>query len=170
MNQRPTDQEYAPYYGHYIGQAKGDEIISALRTGLKDITDFAKSLSAEKWNHRYAPDKWTIKEALIHVIDAERVFAYRALRIGRRDTTPMPGFSQNEYVPYSRANDRSPESVIAEYQAVRQATLALFQQFNEEDLLAMGTASEFPVSCRALGFIIAGHEQHHLRIFRERYL
>lgn len=170
MNQRPNPGEYGEYYNLYIQQAKGDQIIAALETGQQDLLELMNALPADKWDHKYGPDKWTIKEVIIHIIDAERVFAYRALRIGRHDETPLRGFDQNDYVPHYQVADRSPASIIAEYQAVRLATLSLYQNFQDADLKAIGTASGQPASCRALGFIIAGHEQHHLRIIQERYL
>jgi len=147
MSQRPKENEHSAYYLRYIQQAKGDQILETLDTGEKDLTTYLENLPAEKWNHKYAPDKWTIKEAVIHIIDAERIFAYRALRIGRRDTTPLQGFEQNGYVPFYNVDKRSPESILAEYRSVRQASRILFEQFSEEDLLAMGTASDQPASC-----------------------
>ncbi len=169
MNQRPKENEYAPYYGLYIQQAKGDQISTTLDIGEKDLTEYLENLPIEKWDHKYAPDKWTIKESVIHIIDAERIFAYRALRVGRRDQSPLRGFEQNGYVPFYQVDQRTPASILAEYRSVRQASRTLFEHFSEDDLLAMGTASDQPVSCRALAFMISGHEQHHLSIFRERY-
>lgn len=170
MNQRPTPDEYNEYYGLYIEQAKEDQITTALETGQQDLLNLMNTLPADKWDHKYGPDKWTIKEAILHVIDTERIFSYRALRIGRHDETPLRGFDQNDYVPHYNAAGRSPASIIAEYQATRTATLSLFQHLTDADLKAMGTASGQPTSCRSLGFMIAGHEQHHLRIIQERYL
>ena len=169
MSQRPKENEHSSYFALYIRQAKGDQILDTLDTGEKDLITYLESLPIEKWDHKYAPDKWTIKEAVIHIIDTERIFAYRALRIGRRDPTPLRGFDQNDYVPFYQADKRTPASLIEEYRSVRHASRSLFLHFSEEDLLAMGTASDQPVSCRALAFMIAGHEQHHLSIFKERY-
>ncbi|MDH3652238.1 MAG: DinB family protein, partial [Saprospiraceae bacterium] len=112
---------------------------------------------------------WTVKELLLHMIDTERIFAYRALRIARSDLTPMAGFDQDDYVPYSNANERSSTSIVSEYSAVRQATIQLFKNFTDAMYAKCGTASERPFTPLALGFIIAGHEIHHLRILMEKY-
>ena len=107
---------------------------------------------------------------MLHIIDTERVFAYRAMRVARNDKTPMPGFEQDDYVPNSNASQRSASSVIEEYAALRNSTIQLFQNFSEDQLNRIGTASGFPISTLALGFILAGHEAHHMRIIREKYL
>jgi len=119
--------------------------------------------------HRYAPGKWSVKEVVGHVTDAERVFGYRALRIARADTTPMPGFDENAWVPAANFDRRSMPELVAGYQAVRAATVALFSSFDEEALTRRGTANDQEVSVRALAHIMAGHELHHMTILRERY-
>ena len=167
---RPSPEEAAPYYHGYINQIQSDDILTALAENTQQMLDWLASISIEKWEYRYAPNKWTPKEVLLHLIDSERVFAYRALRIARTDTTPLPGFDQNIYVPSSKANDRSPESLIAEYVAVRNASMHLFQHLEEEAWDRQGEASGFPVSVRALAYILAGHEIHHKKIIEERYL
>ena len=167
---RPRPEEYGSYYNTYISKVKTDDCLEALSKGKDSAVAFYKNIPAEKWNYKYGPEKWTIKEVLLHVIDAERVFAYRALRIARNDQTPLPGFDQNLYVPNSRANDRSPASLIDEYRAVREATLSLYSFLDDEALGRTGTASDFPASPLALGFIMAGHEIHHIGILKERYL
>lgn len=169
MSQRPVEGEYAPYFEKYIAQAKGDLITTTIQSSQEELLAYLQNLPVEKWDYKYGPDKWTIKEVMLHIIDTERIFMYRALRVGRHDTTPLKGFEQDDYVPYCNVDQRSPESIIAEYQSVRAASLSLFQHFREEDLKVIGNASEKPISCRALGFMIAGHEQHHLRILKERY-
>ena len=120
--------------------------------------------------HRYAPGKWTIKEVLIHICDTERIFAYRALRIGRGDITPLPGFEQDDYVPVSQANSRSIKNILAEYESVRKATLTLFNSMPRQAFTHIGTCNNSPVSLRALAYMIAGHEMHHVAIIKERYL
>lgn len=169
MSQRPAEGEFAPYFGKYIDQAKGDIIVESITSSQKELEDYLQQLPLEKWDHKYGPDKWTIKEVMLHIIDTERIFMYRALRVGRHDVTPLKGFEQDDFVPHYNVTNRTPESILAEYQTVRAASLSLFKHFREEDLKAVGNASEKPVSCRALGFMIAGHEQHHLRILKERY-
>jgi uncharacterized protein len=166
---RPETDEYAPYYGTYIGKVPGDAA-EALAAAFATTPALLAAIPAVRWDYAYAPGKWTIKELLLHVLDTERIMAYRALRISRGDQTPLPGFDQDPYVPNSGAADRSPESLIAEYCAVRQATLHLLAGLPPATLTNRGTASTFEVSVRALVYIIAGHERHHLAILRERYL
>ena len=167
---RPTQKEYSPYYEGYINQISGDNFLEALKNGLNSTVQFFEELPAEKWDYKYAPEKWSIKEVLVHILDAERVFAYRAMRVARNDMTPLPGFDENEYVPNSYAENRTPESIIEEFKALRISTIHLFQYFNTEQLGRVGTASNHPVSPLALGFITAGHEIHHIKIIKERYL
>ena len=124
----------------------------------------------DKFDYRYADGKWTIKDIIQHIIDAERIFAYRALRFARSDTTALPSFDENTYVEEAQANKRSIQDLLTELLIVRQATLALFKTFSEEQLLKKGTASNNPMSVRALGFVIIGHQNHHQRVFLERYL
>ncbi len=170
MKKRPQAHEYGAYYHTYISKVENDDVLHALQEGQRFTLDFFKNLPLEKWDFRYAPGKWSVKELLQHVIDGERIFAYRALRIARNDKTPLPGFNENEYADASHADQRTPSSLLAEYEAVRAATLHLFQHFTEEDLGRIGTASNFPASPLAIGFIIAGHEKHHIGVIKERYL
>ena len=168
--QRPALNESNDYFRLYINKVAGNDIIAALSRGQKMMEDFCKYIPSDKWDYRYAEGKWTIREVLAHIIDTERVMTYRALRIARNDKTPLPGFEQDDYTQYSNANKRSPESLLAEYMAVRAASLALFLNFDDEMFGRIGTASGYPISPRALAYIIAGHEIHHLAIVREKYL
>lgn len=170
MNKRPQPNEYGPYYHTYISKVENDNLLQALADGQRSTLEFFKGLPAEKWAYRYAEGKWSIKELLLHLIDCERVFANRALRIARNDKTPLPGFDENLFAESSRAASRTPDSLLAEYEAVRTATLHLYQHLAEEDLVRIGTASNHPASPKAIGFIIVGHEVHHIGIVRERYL
>ncbi len=170
MNRRPNANEYNPYYETYVGKVGDGNILSILERQETEMVSFYESIPTDRWEYRYAEGKWTPKEVLLHIIDAERVFSYRALRVGRADATPMPGFNQDPYVETSAANDRTPASLIAEYQAVRQATLALFKNLPASAWDQLGTASDSPVSPLALAYIIAGHEIHHSIITKERYL
>ena len=120
--------------------------------------------------YRYAEGKWTIKEVLVHIIDDERIYAYRALRFARNDKTELPGFDQDPYAFYSNANVRSIESIIEEYEAVRMSTITLFNGFSDDVMLRSGVANNNEVTVRALGYHIAGHELHHLNILKNRYL
>ncbi len=167
---RPETEEIPEYYQNYVRQVEGDEIELILDSALKETLAFLELLPKEKWNYRYAPEKWTIKEVLLHIIDTERVFAYRILRMSRADTTPLPGFDQDVFVPNSDANNRTGASLIAEYKAVREATLQLVRYFTPEMWERKGTASGVTFSPITIAFITAGHEAHHLRIIRERYL
>ena len=162
--------EYAPYYGTYISKAPDMDIIEGLRQNGKLIKEALESLPEDKWDHSYAPGKWTIKELVHHIIDTERIFSYRALRFGRGDTTDLPGFDQDDFVSGANSNSRTSVSLIAEYKAVRESTICLFESFSQDDLLRIGIASGSPMSVRALGFVIVGHETHHLNILNERYL
>ncbi|WP_458626688.1 DinB family protein [Winogradskyella sp. PC D3.3] len=163
--------EYNSYYQPYLDAvAKDMVIVEGLQQNLELVFSVFSNIPEEKHNYAYAKGKWSIKDVLLHIIDTERVFAYRALRIARRDKTSLAGFEQDDYVISANVEKRSMDSLLAEYRAVRQATIVLFKTFDNETLLLLGEASGFPVSVRAIGYIIAGHEKHHLKIIKERYL
>jgi len=171
MLQKPqAPAENAPYYFGYIDQVDEEQMMVALEKGRDLLDAFYREMPEEKLEYRYEEGKWTPKEVLIHIMDTERIFAYRALRFGRGDETALPGFDQNIYVPPALANERSLGSLLDEYQAVREATISLFDSFTDEDLMREGMASDLPVSPLRLGYVIAGHEYHHIRILKERYL
>lgn len=168
---KPQPDEYPGYASMYMKWLPDDGLILMhLKDQLEKTRKFVSRLSAEQLQLQYAPEKWTIKEILVHIIDDERIYAYRALRIGRGDVTPLPGFDQDAFVPYSRAEHRSLGSILKEYATVRKATLSLFKSFTEEDLLRRGTANGHAVSVRALLYHLAGHELHHLYIIKDKYL
>ncbi|CAM3596550.1 hypothetical protein FSS13T_16840 [Flavobacterium saliperosum S13] len=165
--------EYAPYYKTYLDAIGPDvELIDELEISLHKTIQFVQDIPMDKFDYRYAEGKWTIKEILQHIIDAERVFVYRALRFSRNDQTPLPGFDENSYadVVNPTANRRHLKEILTELTAVRHATITLFKSFTEEDLLKKGIASENVMSVRALGFVTIGHQNHHMKVFRERYL
>ena len=164
------NNEYSSFYKGYIEQSINLPIVDGLKYNMVETIQFYKDLPNEKGNYRYADGKWTIKEILQHIIDTERIFAYRALRIARQDQTPLPGFEQDDYVLSSNTNNRSLESLVKEFTAVRHATIELFDSFNEEMLLAIGIASQNSISVRAIGYIIIGHVNHHNTVIKERYL
>jgi uncharacterized damage-inducible protein DinB len=169
--QKPLDGEYNPYAIVYINLLPDDGfVLKQLRKNFKIIKDFILSLPPDKLTYRYAENKWTIKEILVHIMDDERIYAYRALRIARNDKTPLPGFEQEDYALFSGANERSLTSIFKEYKTIRNATTSLFSSMKKEDLLRTGTANDHHVSVRALAYHIAGHELHHLNIIKERYL
>jgi uncharacterized damage-inducible protein DinB len=170
MLQRPGSDEYAPYYGTYISKVPDGDIRTHLRMQLHETVALLSGVSDEKARKAYGAGKWTLKESLLHVIDAERVFQYRLLRISRADATPMEGFEQDDWVPNSAANARSVSSLLLEFAAVRASTLMLVDSLEDRAWTHRGTASGKGVSARAIAYIIAGHERHHDAIFRERYL
>jgi len=163
--------EYASFYAGYIN-AVSDEynLLEELEISVHRLIKFVQNIPMDKFDYRYAEGKWTIKDILQHLIDAERIFAYRALRFARKDTTPLASFDENSYVDVAHANKRSIQDLLSELAVVRQATLSLYKTFSEEDLLQIGIASNNPMSVRALGFVIIGHQNHHQRVFEERYL
>jgi hypothetical protein len=168
---RPEPHQHPSWASHYLEQVPQDgAVLTHLQVGWENLRELLSPLREEQWLHRYAPDKWSIKEVMLHLMDTERVFAYRALTVARGDQTPLPGFDHDSYVPYSEANSRTPASILAEYSAQRVSTIQLFAHLSEQALDRVGVASNNPISARALVYMIAGHEAHHLRILRERYL
>ncbi|WP_299709398.1 DinB family protein [uncultured Pontibacter sp.] len=166
----PQPSEYDEFFNSYIGNANTDDLLSALAASEEYIVNFMLSLKEQQLKYRYQPEKWSIKEMLVHMADTERIFAYRALRFARNDKTDLPGFDENTYAEESKADTRPITSILAEYAAARQATLELYKGFDDEMLDRTGTASGRSVSVRALGFAILGHEIHHLNIIKQRYL
>lgn len=169
MNNKPKPDEYAPYCNSYV-KLVGDENILDILENLKESTySFFTGMNQDKADYAYADGKWTIKELLGHMIDAERTFAYRILAFSR-GTPELPGFDENAYVENSTYNSRLFLDVVAEFRLVREANMYLFRSLNEQQFVATGIASGFKVSVRALLYIMAGHEIHHLNIIKERYL
>ncbi|WP_026713576.1 DinB family protein [Flavobacterium daejeonense] len=164
------NNEYTGFYATYMQEAGDEDLYEDLEISLHAFIRFVQDIPMDKFDYRYAEGKWTIKEIIQHVIDTERVFAYRALRISRNDKTPLPGFDENDFVLNTNANERHLQSLLTELSIVRQSTLALFKSFSEEQLKRIGIASNNEISVRAIGFIIIGHQKHHQRIFQERYL
>lgn len=167
---RPIEGEFHPFYGNYVALVEELNVLQVLHNHGHTFMAFLEGLSEAQWLHRYAPGKWSIKEIAVHLMDSERVFSYRALRIARGDTTPLPGFDQDIFVASSKADKRAVASILAEYRALRSATLELLDAFVLPQFLKMGTASDAPVSVRALAYIMAGHERHHFNIIKERYI
>ncbi len=165
-----SKDEYLPYFYNYIEQAGNVELLDGLKSGLENMMNFYKSITIDKLEYRYANGKWTIKEIMNHLIDAERVFCYRAMRFARQDNTALLGFDENDYAVASKANNRSLESLMEEYRLLRMSTITLFENFDDDMLVNKGIAGSGEVSVRALGFLIIGHEKHHKNIIEERYL
>jgi len=167
---RPSGDEYAPYYEKYISLVSEGDIVTTLRRQMADTLSLIRGLSDKQAMFAYAPGKWNIKEVVGHVIDGERIFAYRALRIARGDKTPLATFDENAYAQIGGHARRTVADLANEFEHVRISTLDLFGQFDEEAWSRRGTASGYGVSVRAIAWIIAGHEVHHRNIIRERYL
>jgi DinB superfamily len=168
---RPQAGEFPDYSQDYIDCVKGDDIEAALSEQLESTLKLLGRIddhTAETFV--YAPGKWTIKEVVGHISDTERVFAYRALRFARHDSTPLPGFEQDDYVPFARSNERSLAELLNEFSLVRQSTIALFRSMPSEAWLVRGTANNQSTTVRGVGFQLGGHEGHHVNILRERYL
>jgi uncharacterized damage-inducible protein DinB len=166
---RPEPGEYAPFYETYVSLVPGGDVIAQLESQRLQTAQLFAASSERDGNFRYAPGKWSIKEVVGHLSDSERVFSYRAMRIARGDQTALPGFEQDDYVKNGNFGEQSLADLVAEYGAVRAATLALLRSFNSEAGARRGTASDKPVTVRGLAFIIAGHELHHRGILKERY-
>jgi uncharacterized damage-inducible protein DinB len=167
---RPATDEYADFYAAYVGKVTEPDVVASLMAQKQGTAKLLAGLNESQAAYRYAPGKWTLREIIGHLADAERIFAYRLLRIARGDATPLSGFEENDYVPAGQFERRPLGSVAAEFASVRDASLSLLQGLDAEALARRGTASGKPVSARALAFIIAGHEKHHLGVIRERYL
>lgn len=162
--------EYDPYYQTYINRVETMSILHVLKENHKSIIAFIKSIESSKLSYRYAEGKWTVKEIILHIIDTERVFAYRALCIARKAKVELSGFDQDVFVAHSAADTRSIDNLLSEYESVRMATIFLFESFNQKTMTAVGIASNSPLSVRAAAYIIVGHEDHHMEIIKERYL
>ncbi|HEV2423406.1 MAG TPA: DinB family protein [Terriglobia bacterium] len=166
---RPDPSEHAPYYGKYIALVPGDDIMRALETQGRETAQLLAGLNESQAAHRYAPDKWSVKEVIGHVTDSERIFCYRALRIARGDQTPIEGFEQDDYVRAAQFDRLSIADLAAEFTVVRRATLRLFASLSPDAWTRRGIANNNEVSVRALAYMIAGHELHHRRGLREKY-
>jgi len=160
----------APFYQRYIDLIKEEEIGEAIKKNTRQFTKFLEKIPRKKIDYAYAESKWTIRESLQHIIDAERVFTYRALRFSRLDPTPLPGFDENEWAANAGGANRSWKELKAEFAAVREATTLLFGSLSEAQLLFKGEARELPLNAFTIGFIVPGHVAHHINIFKERYL
>jgi len=168
---RPDTSEYPPYAAVYVNLVVGDQILPILAAQLEQSTALLKSVDDRRASEfAYAPGKWTIKQILGHIIDTERIFGYRALCVARNDVTPLPGFEQDDYVAAGSFNERALNGLIDEYRAVRQSTIALFQNLPQQAWLRQGLANKYNVTVRGLAFLAAGHELHHVKILREKYL
>ena len=166
---RPEAGEFAEYYGKYIANVPGTDVTEILESERLHMSRLLAGRGERDGNFRYAPDKWTIKEVLGHVIDAERIFAYRALRIARGDETPLSSFEQDDYVRNGGFASRTLAGLVEEFDTVRGASISLFRSFDDAAWGRRGVANQKKVTVRALGFITAGHQIHHRMILEESY-
>jgi hypothetical protein len=168
--QRPAAGEHLPYYDKYIALVPDGDLIELLARNADETIALLRHQPIELADHAYAPGKWTVKEVIGHLCDAERIFTYRLLRIARNDSTALQGFDENKYVPAGQFGDRTLESLLEEFAAVRAATIALIAGLPEEGWSRSGVASDAAVSARAIAYIVAGHELHHREILLSRYI
>ena len=169
MTTRPDPTEYDAAFWRYINLVPEGDIVTILSSQIGKTLALLRNVSEEKAGQSYAPGKWSIKEVVGHVIDSERIFAYRALRIGRNDKTPLAGFEQDDYVAATNFNARPFASLTEEFSAVRTANIQLFKHFTDAEWLRRGTANQKEITARALAYNIAGHELHHVAVLGYRY-
>ncbi len=167
---RPEANEYAPYYEKYVSLVADGNIIEILEQQIEKTLALFGTLSEEKGNYRYAPEKWSIKQLLGHISDTERIFAYRALRFARNDTNPLEGFEQDDYIANADFDRCRLRDLATEFEYVRKSNLSFLRHLSDEAWLRRGVACDNEVSVRALAYMLAGHELHHLNILAERYL
>lgn len=166
----PDAAEYAPFYETYVSKVPAGDLLTILEEQHGETQRLLAGIPEAQALKRYAPGKWSIKEVVAHLMDSERVFGYRALRFARGDQTPLPGFDEKTYAAAGNFDRRSLKDLAAEFTAVRRASLALLGSFDTAELARRGTANNKEISVRALAYVIAGHERHHVEILRQRYL
>jgi hypothetical protein len=169
VNHYPEATEYLPYYEKYVSLVPEGDILATLAGQLDSTQSLLRGIDEDKAGWRYAPDKWSIKELVGHVIDTERIFAYRALRFARNDRTELPGFEQDDYINHAGFDARRLDSIVQEFEFVRRANLLMLSHLDDAAWQRRGIASGGEVSVRALAYIMAGHERHHMEVLRSRY-
>ena len=167
---RPDLSRMPQYYHKYMNQAKENDLMDALKNNTASFVSLLRSIPADKQDHRYADNKWTIKEVLQHIIDIERVFTYRALRFARKDETPLPGFDEKVFSANAKADKRDCNELVDEFISLRKATDLMFGSFDDGQLESAGIASDVSMYVLGIGYIIAGHCIHHMNILQEKYL
>lgn len=170
MKTTPDFSVLPKYYHHYVMLVQNESLIDALEQSGKQLVSLLSSVPEEMGEYRYEAGKWSVKELTCHMMDAERIFAYRALRFARNDSTDLPGFEENDYAPEANAHARTLHQLLDEAQRLRQTTIDLFTSFTADMLQRKGTANKNLVSVINIGYIIAGHETHHRNVLKERYL
>ena len=166
---KPDPSEHAEYYSRYINLVPEGDVVATLEAQTKQFVAFLRAIPEAKGDHRFAPDKWSIKEALGHMIDGERVFAYRALRFARADQTAVPGFEQDDYVRAAGHGRAKMADLIEEFELVRKADILMLKHLDEAAWTRKGTASGWEISVRALANVLVGHVEHHWKVLREKY-
>jgi hypothetical protein len=167
---RPDETEFAPFYKGYIAHVIEDDAIAALEAELSESLSFFRSIDEQTSKTTYAEGKWTVRELAGHLIDAERVMSYRAMRFARNDRTELPGFEENDFVRAASFNDIPMGDLLREFEHLRRANILMFRNLSQAAWNRRGIANGNEVSVRALAFIIAGHEKHHRKVVKERYL
>jgi hypothetical protein len=167
---RPEKIEYAEYYETYVSLVEENDIVAAMQSQLDEINELFSQISDEKGLYAYEESKWTIKELLGHLIDGERIFAYRAFRISRGDKTPLPGFDQNPYIENAGYNSIKLADLLKEFLLLRESNILFLNNLTDEMWRQTGVASDHPVSVRAIAYIMVGHIRHHVKILQKRYL
>jgi len=170
MIAKPPDGEYAPYWGRYIKLVPEGDVCATLALQVSETLSFLRGLSPERLDYRYAPGKWSIRDIVGHLADTERIMTYRALRASRGDPQPLPGFDENAYVANANFSARPAPDLLREFEAVRRATVAFFGGLSEAMWLERCVANDTEISVRALAYVIAGHERHHVGVIKERYV
>jgi hypothetical protein len=161
---------YSPHFYNYIKLVENEDLKTVLKNQLQESEKFFTSIPEEKHLYKYAENKWSVKEVIQHIIDTERVFDYRALAFSRKDIHTLPSFDENDYAKNSNADSRNWQDLMNEFMVVRKSTIFLFQSFSPEQSDAVGKASDYEMSVKAMGYTIAGHFAHHINILKERYL
>lgn len=169
IQQKPPVEEYPVYYQIYFDQISNTPLLDLLESNRVEMLSWVDQLKEEKGDYRYQEGKWTIKEVLYHIMDAERIFAFRALSFARKETTPVPFYDHNAYVDQLDIDHLSLKEIMIEFDALRKSSIALIRNLKDAALMATGMVGEFPLSTRGAGYIIAAHAHHHLNIFKQKY-
>ena len=167
---KPEKNEYPEFYHGYVDRVPENDLIQALINSLPELQDFVKKIPQSKYEYCYGPGKWKVKEVLLHMADTERIMQYRALRFSRNDAIPLPGFEEKDYINNANSDNLSFSDIVDDLVNVRKSTISFFKSCSNEMLMREGLANNGKVTVRAIGYIIAGHQLHHLNVIRERYL
>jgi DinB superfamily len=166
---KPNQTDCPPYYHNYINLISTDDLVEALENNMKEAMPYLKSFPIEKENKRYEAGKWTPKQVLLHVVDGERIFNYRALSIARGDQQALQSFEEDLYASNDESDNRSFQSIVEEFVSVRLSTISLFKNFTENQLSKLGVANNYKITVNAIGFFTVGHAMHHFTVLKERY-